>query len=230
MKKRTKELFRQEKGNTLLIGLLSLTLLGAAVVGLSQAYFQLGRSRAMTKAKISFIDYENAFIQALGPVLMNALSTCNLNALNNLNVSLGTLGSVRLLADSLKTQIEAGLGVRNPTQDPQQTELNQTFNACPQQITTVAPSSPGVYFLCVGFQGANGQPFQNLAGVFAKVRVELSSRNSTADIRLLAQAQTCNDFRTSTARELKISYEMFYKGLNDPGRPFRKLGTRLFSQ
>lgn len=230
MKKWIKIRLKQQRGNTILIGFVSLAILGAAVVGLSQAYFQLGRNRAMTKTKISFIDYENAFVQGLGPVLMNALSNCNLNLLNNLNVSLGASGSVSLLAGQIKNQIGQALGVGNVTQDPLQTELNQTFNACPTQITTVAPSSPGVYFLCVGFQGANGQPFQNLAGVFAKVRIELSSRNSSSDLRLLAQAQTCNDFRSSASRELKLSYQIFYKGLTDPNRALKKSGTRLFSQ
>jgi hypothetical protein len=230
MKKRSKNGIKQQRGNTILIALVSLTLLGSAVVGLFQAYFQLGRNRTITKTKISFIDYENAFVQALGPVLMNALSSCNLNALNNLNVSLGTSGSVSLLASSLKDQIGRGLGIANSTQDPIQTELNETFNTCPQQVTAVASSSPGVYFLCVGFKGIDGQPFQNLAGVFAKVRVELSSRNSSGDVRLLSQAQTCNDFTNSTTRELKLSYQIFYKGLTDPNRPLKKSGTRLFSQ
>ena len=62
MSGRLESIIRSKQGNTLIIGLVSIAILGVVVVAMSQAFFSMGRSRATVKAKTSFIEIGRAHV------------------------------------------------------------------------------------------------------------------------------------------------------------------------
>lgn len=210
------------------MGALVTSILGIVVVGLSRAFFSMGRLKTITEAKISFIDYEKAFIDALGSQAMTSLSACNVSALSNLDFPVGQLGSAKSLKDPFKNSLANDLGVNGPSPGTNQIALNQAFTSCPTSVPTNAATAPGVYNLCLGFQGNQGG-FKGLVGAFAKVRLDLGSRANSSNQRVLGQATTCNSFKLDAQREIKISYTLYFKKFQDDLSIFSKSGVQFFS-
>lgn len=226
-------LIGNRRGNSILTSTVAITILAIVAVGIGGAFFGIGRMRTRTEARVSVIDYENAFIQALGEQAMANLITCNNSFPGNLSLTLGDLGSVQFLKDQLRVEISSKLQVGVTSTDPSQVALNTAFNACPINPSTPNSSSPGVYVFCVGFSGAGGKPFQGMLGAFAQVRLDLGLSFQTATQRVLENAITCNTFRSTSrpqSREIKITYTIFFKKFNDPSGIFSKSGSRFYSQ
>ena len=225
-----KKIVRDQKGNTIIIGLISVTILGIVATGVGKAFFSMGRQKANVQARTGAIDYENALAAAVGEKILAQLSaSCGTAFFNNLDVSLGNIGSA-VSFNTIKNDLQGPLGIAGVTTGAAQTALKLAFDNC----STLPkfpnlPTSPGSYLFCLGLKGLPGQSFQGLLGAFAIFRVELSSRDRKSDARILASAMTCNDFQTAAKKELKITYQIHYKKFNDENGIFVSSGFKLYS-
>ena len=224
------ELIRDQKGNTIIIGLISVTILGIVAAGVGKAFFSMGRQKANVQARTGAIDYENALAAAVGEKILTQLSaSCSTTFFTSLDVPLGNIGSA-VSFDNFKNGLQGPLDIAAVTTGGAQTALKLAFDSCSAlpkfpEIST----SPGSYLFCLGLKGPAGQSFQGLLGAFATFRVELSSRDRKSDARILASAMTCNDFLTALNRELKITYQIHYKKFNDENGIFVSSGFKLYS-
>ncbi|NBY19353.1 hypothetical protein EBQ74_03725 [bacterium] len=96
-----------QRGNQIIMGTLALTALGIVVVGVGKGFFSMTKFKTTTEAKISFVDYESAFLEALGSKVNSALINCAPSTLNNLDFPIGNLGSAKFLGGSFR----GGLGI-----------------------------------------------------------------------------------------------------------------------
>ena len=218
-----------ETGSQILTAVVISSILGIVIFGVSKAFFSIGRLKAINEAKTSSIDYETAFITGLGTNAMKALLNCSSSDLNNIDFAIGDLGSAKFLAGTTKTTLEQSLKLSSSSSGINQAEMKSAFDSCPESVSVPQKTDPGIYYFCVGFQGLQGSGFKGLLGAFAKVRLDLSSRDRSSDQRVLGQAITCEDFKTNASREIKISYKIYFKKFDDDSSIFTKAGVQFFS-
>jgi len=218
-----------QRGNQIIMGTLALTALGIVVVGVGKGFFSMTKFKTTTEAKISFVDYESAFLEALGSKVNSALINCAPSTLNNLDFPIGNLGSAKFLGGSFRGGLGITLGVNNTTNSgANQTELNQAFATCPDSVNSVPNTSAGTYSFCLGLQSVTGTGFNGLMGAFAKIRIDLGTRNGNSNQRILAGAISCNQFRADAQREIKINYKIYFKKFDEDLGIFTRSGTYVF--
>lgn len=224
-----KKIVRDQKGNTIIIGLISVTILGIVAAGVGKAFFSMGRQKANVQARTGAIDYENALAAAVGENILTQLSaSCSTAFFTGLDVPLGNIGSA-VSFNNIKNDLQGPLGIAAVTPPGAQMALKVAFDYC-----SAGPQlgiGGGSYLFCLGLRGPGGQSFQGLLGAFAIFRVELSSRVRNSNPRVLAAAMTCNQFGATPLdqRELKISYQIHYKKFNDENGVFVSSGFKFYS-
>ncbi len=233
-----KKIVRDQKGNTIIIGLISVTILGIVAAGVGKAFFSMGRQKANVQARTGAIDYENALAAAVGEKILTQLSaSCSTTFFTSLDVPLGNIGSAvwfptiqGVLSGPLALNIDGSTGCSTDTAlQGAFNSLKCAFDSCKGGLNS---TSSGRYLFCLGLKGPSeppGQSFQGLLGAFATFRVELSSRDLKSNARILASAMTCNDFQTAAKKELKITYQIHYKKFNDENGIFVSSGFKLYS-
>ena len=228
-----KKIVRDQKGNTIIIGLISVTILGIVAAGVGKAFFSMGRQKANVQARTGAIDYENALAAAVGENILTQLSaSCSTAFFTGLDVPLGNIGSA-VSFNNIKNDLQGPLGIAAVTPPGAQMALKVAFDYC--SASPQLGIGGGSYLFCLGLKGPTvgtvTQSFQGLLGAFAIFRVELSSRVRNSNPRVLAAAMTCNEFRDTPLdqRELKISYQIHYKKFNDENGVFVSSGFKFYS-
>ncbi len=226
-----------QRGNTILIGLISVTILGTIAVGVGRAFWGMGRQKANTQARIGVIDYEDALVSAVGEKILAGLisSSCSptftSTFFNNLDIPLASIGSAVSFSSIIKAKLSSQLDIQTGTPGANQISLKTAFESCIDQFPGNA-NSPGIYLFCLGLKGpivsGKDQSFQGMLGAFAKFRVELGSRDSKSNDRVFT-AMSCNEFKSMNNRELKISYQLHYKKFKDDNGIFMSSGSKFYS-
>lgn len=230
----SKKIITGQKGNTIVIGLISVTILGIVVVGVGKSFLSMGRQKANVQARIGVIDYEGALVSALGEkIITNLRRTCNGDFFGALDIPLTHIGSAVTFAN-MRAELSAQLIV-NATPGAAQTALASAFERCSIDPKVAGLNDPGVYLFCLGLRGPSAtQSFQGLLGAFAIFRVELGFRTNRSNLRVLGSPITCAEFRANLARldssaELKITYQIHYKKFKDENGIFVSSGFKFYS-
>ncbi|MCX6101749.1 MAG: hypothetical protein NT000_00605 [Proteobacteria bacterium] len=225
----SKKIISDQKGNTIIIGLISVTILGIVAAGVGKAFFSMGRQKANVQARTGAIDYENALAAAVGEKILTQLSpSCSTTFFTGLDVPLGNIGSA-VSFNNIKNDLQGPLGIAAVPPPGAQMALKVAFDYC--SASPQLGIGGGPYLFCLGLRGPPGQSFQGLLGAFAIFRVELSSRVRNSNPRVLASSMTCNQFMATPLdqRELKISYQIHYKKFNDENGVFVSSGFKFYS-
>ena len=217
------------RGMSIISSIVVSSIIAVVVVGLGQVYFSSGRIKSNTDAKISFVDYENAAMEAIGKNAFRILKNCDYPSLSSLNVSLGKLGSVIAMNSDTKAMVNRALSFSSS--NPDDTTLKGILDQCQDFTPLTGGSSPGAFFGCVVFKDPNGAfSFMNMLGVFATIKIELGERGKGSESRLLASPVDCNVFKNSANPEIRLIYQIYFKKFNGSGSVFSKAGVRFVSE